>query len=322
MAWGGSLGALPPRERHAALLAALPRQPPKRTLTDADLVRETYRFLRSAGDDADAARQGASVAALATAYYARLHREYVIADLSAAAEGRVGMRWRTEGEVREGRGQFTCGVRGCYAPGPHADVRGSGRSRAVLRSYELHFQYREADVDKEALVKLRCCERCSARLAQARRREARRASRRSSRGEGELRETAAAPGGDADAGEGAGRGSSAGGAKASLGENLVRTNETLAIPASIPLLGSAHADARKRQRGDVCGGSTGGGRKHARTEGAEGDSSQARAAAPAGADSAPPRPQVPASAHVHRPGGVAAREAEEAAEQLLREMFE
>ena len=227
------------------------------------------------------------------------------------------MRWRTEGEVRKAADSYMW-RRGCYAPGPHADVRGSERSLSSARAASLSVP--RGRRRQGGAVKLRCCERCSARLAGhgARRRA-------EPRGEavagGELRETAAAPGGDADAGRARAE-ARARAARAGLGDNPVRTNETLAIPASVPLLGSAHADARKRQRGDVCGGSTGGGRMHARTEGAEGDSSQARAAAPAGADSAPPRPPVPASAHIHRPGGAVAREAEEAAEQLLREMFE
>ena len=48
---------------------------------------------------------------LAARYYSKLFREYAIADLSRHAEGRLGLRWRTQAEVVAGRGQFTCGAK-------------------------------------------------------------------------------------------------------------------------------------------------------------------------------------------------------------------
>ena len=138
--------------------------------SDAEVVRDTYRFVRDEEDDA-ALRDRPSERALAERYYARLFKEYVVADLSAAEAGTVGMRWRTSKEVIEGRGQFTCGVRGCYAAG------------APLRSYELHFAYADGGRAREALVKLRCCARCAERLAVARRKESRRQSHKKRRRE-------------------------------------------------------------------------------------------------------------------------------------------
>lgn len=51
------------------------------------------------------------------------------------------MRWRTEAEVKTGRGQFTCGNKRCdYNVG--------------IKSWEMNFSYVEENVKKNALVKL------------------------------------------------------------------------------------------------------------------------------------------------------------------------
>jgi len=43
-------------------------------------------------------------------YHAHLYKEYVLADLSRVSDvGKVGLRWRTEGEVASGRGFRSCG---------------------------------------------------------------------------------------------------------------------------------------------------------------------------------------------------------------------
>lgn len=52
------------------------------------------------------------------------------------------MRWRTEKEVVEGKGQFVCGERKCT-------------ETAELRSWEVNFGYIEEEVKKNALVKMR-----------------------------------------------------------------------------------------------------------------------------------------------------------------------
>ena len=56
-------------------------------------------------------------------------------------EGKLGLRWRTEAEVLSGKGQFTCGARGCH----------ECRS---LATFEVPFGYTEAGERKEALVKV------------------------------------------------------------------------------------------------------------------------------------------------------------------------
>lgn len=66
-------------------------------------------------------------------------------------ENRIGLRWRTEKEVISGKGQFECGNKKCTA-------------REGLRSYEVNFAYSEAGENKQALVKLRVCPKCSYKL--------------------------------------------------------------------------------------------------------------------------------------------------------------
>ena len=56
-------------------------------------------------------------------------------------EDKLGLRWRTEAEVLSGKGQFSCGARGC------AETRG-------LATFEVPFGYTEAGQRKEALVKV------------------------------------------------------------------------------------------------------------------------------------------------------------------------
>jgi len=49
-------------------------------------------------------------------YHSHLYKEYVLADLSRVLEiGKVGMRWRTEDEVKSGRGFRSCGNLKCQS---------------------------------------------------------------------------------------------------------------------------------------------------------------------------------------------------------------
>lgn len=79
---------------------------------------------------------------LAKKYWDRLFKEYCICDLSRYKENKVAMRWRTEKEVLDGKGQFTCGEKRCEA-------------RDDLKSWEVNFAYIEEGQKKNALVKLR-----------------------------------------------------------------------------------------------------------------------------------------------------------------------
>jgi len=158
-------------EQHCALLRCLPGRTKSAGApafkSDMDSLRERHRFLRSEQDD-----DGSWEARLAKRYYDRLFKEYVLCDLAGFKRGQVGFRWRTESEVVQGKGQFSCGHKVCP-------------SKLRLRSYEVDFHYCEAGDHKRALVKVRLCEPCSYKLhyrrlkAQLKRRRRQGAERRS-----------------------------------------------------------------------------------------------------------------------------------------------
>ncbi|KAG0026613.1 hypothetical protein BGZ81_006213, partial [Podila clonocystis] len=115
--------------------------------TELEILRENHRFLRSAEDDKDLPWEKR----LAKKYYDKLFKEYALVELKYYREGRIAMRWRTENEVTRGKGQFTCGSLRCD------ETKG-------LQSWEVNFAYVEQGEKKNALVKVRLCERCSERL--------------------------------------------------------------------------------------------------------------------------------------------------------------
>ncbi|XP_050386060.1 uncharacterized protein LOC126802466 [Argentina anserina] len=122
--------------------------------TDQDTLREGYRFIRSEEDDMDTSWEQR----LVKRYYDKLFKEYCIADMSHYKIGKIGLRWRTEKEVVSGKGQFICGSK-------HCDLKDG------LASYEVNFSYYEAGENKQALVKLVTCERCSEKLHYKRQKE-------------------------------------------------------------------------------------------------------------------------------------------------------
>lgn len=148
-----------PRNRHDALLCHLSHFYASKLnndasghtiMTDYDVLKQSYRFLRSEDDDS---KEAPSIVRLARRYYDRLFKEYAICDLSRVSSHRkaIGLRWRTHKECAQGKGQFSCGAVGCD-------------SREGLESYEVPFKYKEAGDRKAALVKVRVCEACATRL--------------------------------------------------------------------------------------------------------------------------------------------------------------
>ncbi|VDL72073.1 unnamed protein product [Nippostrongylus brasiliensis] len=77
--------------------------------------------------------------------------EYCIIDLTYFKKNKVAMRWRTEAEVRSGKGQFICGAKKCPV-------------NSDLTSWEVNFCYDEDGEKKNALVKVRLCRQCSEML--------------------------------------------------------------------------------------------------------------------------------------------------------------
>ncbi|CEP02852.1 Folate-sensitive fragile site protein Fra10Ac1 [Plasmodiophora brassicae] len=140
-------------ERHRRLVDAYEKRDdthrePQPAVTDLDVLEASYQFIRE--QDADAGSDP-WVAEMARAYYARLYKEFAIADLKHYRRGSIGLRWRTEAEVKEGIGQFSCGARKCS-------------ERRGLRSTEVPFEYVEQGDTKLALVKVRLCPPCSDKL--------------------------------------------------------------------------------------------------------------------------------------------------------------
>ncbi len=117
-------------------------------VTDYDVLKHSYRFLRSEADDS---KEVPSIVRSARRYYDRLFKEYALCDVSRVSSKSIGLRWRTHKECVEGKGQFSCGSLGCD------NVDG-------LESYEVPFKYREAGESKHALVKIRVCPPCASLL--------------------------------------------------------------------------------------------------------------------------------------------------------------
>lgn len=64
---------------------------------------------------------------------------------------KIGLRWRVESEVIEGKGQYICGNKRC-------------KETSNLNTLEVNFAYREDNTVKNALVKLRLCPSCTKKL--------------------------------------------------------------------------------------------------------------------------------------------------------------
>ncbi|KAF9908721.1 hypothetical protein EC991_009531 [Linnemannia zychae] len=116
-------------------------------ITERDILHENHRFLRSDADDQDLTWEKR----IAKKYYDKLFKEYALVELKYYKEGRIAMRWRNQKEVMRGKGQFTCGNLRCD------EAKG-------LESWEVNFGYVEQGEKKNALVKVRLCEKCSYKL--------------------------------------------------------------------------------------------------------------------------------------------------------------
>ncbi|MCL4120338.1 UNVERIFIED_CONTAM: hypothetical protein GTU68_065840 [Idotea baltica] len=113
---------------------------------DMDVIRENHQFLWA--ENAPIESWGKKIA---KKYYDKLFKEYCICDLTRYKEGLIGMRWRVEKEVIDGKGQFGCCSKHCSV-------------RENLRTWEMNFAYMEGGVKKNALIKLRLCHDCSYKL--------------------------------------------------------------------------------------------------------------------------------------------------------------
>ncbi|EEC47649.1 predicted protein, partial [Phaeodactylum tricornutum CCAP 1055/1] len=95
-------------------------------------------------------------------YHDHLYKDYVLADFSKAREKQLGLRWRTEHEVRIGKGSQSCGNKKC----PSHVSKECERLKCVahgvhLSNFEVPFSYNEHAIQKIELVKLCLCLRCA-----------------------------------------------------------------------------------------------------------------------------------------------------------------
>uniref|UniRef100_A0A0K2UHE6 Protein FRA10AC1like [Saccoglossus kowalevskii] n=1 Tax=Lepeophtheirus salmonis TaxID=72036 RepID=A0A0K2UHE6_LEPSM len=121
----------------------------KKSVTDMDVIQSHHRFIWKESEEGEESLPWEL--ALAKKYWDRLFKEYAICDLSRYLKNEIAMRWRTQKEVVQGKGQFSCASRKC--------TEGDG-----LRSWEVNFAYEEKKESKNALVKVRLCPDCSYKL--------------------------------------------------------------------------------------------------------------------------------------------------------------
>lgn len=117
--------------------------------TDLDVLKKHHKFVWSEEDETGVADSWEK--RMAKKYYEKLFKEYCIVDLSMYKHNKIGMRWRTEQEVKDGKGQLSCGARKCP-------------ETSGLASWEVNFAYKEDGRSKNTLVKARLCPKCSDRL--------------------------------------------------------------------------------------------------------------------------------------------------------------
>ncbi|KDN41157.1 hypothetical protein K437DRAFT_258398 [Tilletiaria anomala UBC 951] len=161
--------------------------------TDWDVLRENHRFLRQddvAGADLTQVNVKPNSSNLpyeelvALKYYNQLYKEYAVIDLKHFKSGNVALRWRTEDELIDGIGQFTCGGIRCKHHKRLPSIGAESQDQPALTTYQLDFTYLEATdgasstqlslselVQKQALVKVVLCPRCSKRLSWKRERD-------------------------------------------------------------------------------------------------------------------------------------------------------
>jgi protein FRA10AC1 len=121
--------------------------------SDLAALAEQHRFV--ADEDDVAEMQQTWEGRMALKYSEMLYKEYAVIDLSRWREGKYGLRWRTEAEVREGKGHRICG-----------NVTKSRKcsSSSSLGSFELNYKYTERGVGKNELVKVRLCAECATKI--------------------------------------------------------------------------------------------------------------------------------------------------------------
>jgi len=120
---------------------------------DIDIVKENHRFLWEDDEGEEINDKDLKwEQRVAKKYWDKLFTEYAICDLTYFKKNRVAFRWRIEKEVVSGKGQFVCAQKKVCD------------EKEGLRTWEVNFGYVEDEKPKYALVKVRLCATCSAKL--------------------------------------------------------------------------------------------------------------------------------------------------------------
>ncbi|CAO4363772.1 unnamed protein product [Caenorhabditis nigoni] len=117
--------------------------------TDLDVLKKHHKFVWNEEDEGKEPESWEK--RMAKKYYEKLYREFAIIDLSMYKNNKFGLRWRTENEVKEGKGHWWCGARKCS-------------ENSQMATWEVNFAYKEDGRSKNTLVKVTLCPKCSNKL--------------------------------------------------------------------------------------------------------------------------------------------------------------
>ncbi|SBS79924.1 conserved protein, unknown function [Plasmodium ovale curtisi] len=127
-----------PFERHKLMMSLRKLETEKKEnkseqyVTDYDILKKQYKFIHDASSEKNTLLQK---------YYNSICNKYVICDLSKYKETKVGvprgigLRWRTEEEIIEGKGHIICASKKCNSTN--------------LKTYKFLFQYDEQGTQKQ-----------------------------------------------------------------------------------------------------------------------------------------------------------------------------
>lgn len=132
-------------------------KPKYKPVTELEILRQNHEFLREEEEEEQSLEETWE-SRLAKKYYDKLFKEFCLAELSKYKQGKIAMRWRTETELKAGKGQFVCGNINC-------------NDSEALKTWEVPFGYVEKQIKKMALVKLKLCDECSFKLNYKRNKE-------------------------------------------------------------------------------------------------------------------------------------------------------
>ncbi|GHJ85739.1 hypothetical protein NliqN6_2141 [Naganishia liquefaciens] len=133
--------------------------------TEFDVLKDNHRFIREDEDPQNVTYEER----LARAYESKLFKEYALIDLKHYKSRHIALRWRTAEEVIDSIGETTCASLRCPYHKPTQDQLARLERRGIamppLQAFELPFAYVEAGEKKQALVKVKVCDKCARKIS-------------------------------------------------------------------------------------------------------------------------------------------------------------